>query len=549
MMSATDNHNVDEVSTETINAAIKAVSKSKSQKQELGGKLTEEYYDLISSLIDNYDDELTTLATGRKATVESKSRRDNWSSLDDYDKALTVLNLLKTPRVSPEDVVGINIPISRVRAVLDYGLNDQFNSIIKHVEDMQKNKEPMKNLSSDQKEIVDIGMNRIENTLNRKDKNGNPKIVKFKVKDTKTVETRENTNGKQVTYHPSVDVLWEDMDDYQKALESLNKSKYRISQTATVSLASVVDSITHDVALHAIRRTIANNMTNINPKFMLDGIDKLSTYPIISKLRAYKDFVNECKFDKAFESRYAESLHEWNSSWVVNPKLTKEQQKEEKDESKKKLHASVYESLCKEYGYDTNNVSNETDDITEGNSRRVMNFSFYVGNIARMHIDSKSESPVRVSDVFKKLVSNMLVEFIQRIMSDAIRVFLNQRHTKTVGPEQICNTIILILQLDDCSYDDLIDLAVSRCDLLERFNDKRNESQDTDFDPTEYIYDVSKFNYEVCVREPKVEKTPKVKQLNSITVQKPVNKTQKHINKPRNNHKNNMSSRRNVIRV
>lgn len=280
----------------------------------------------------------------------------------------------KTTRVSAGTVAGIGVTTSRVRFCFDeMGLNRNINEVMYRVRQYEKEELSLDTLETDEKFLI------AECVLSRD-------VELHAAADRANPDERSKANLDS----------WMKYDEYKKALAALAGSKYRISQRAVVALAAVADSLVHEFGLHAVQQTLHKERTNIMNKYMANGVQDLSLYPLVAPLASFQEFLTS---------------------------LT-----EDNDETEKEIEAE--------------------DSIIENKTpKRLLDFVYYVGRIVKQHIAVSDDGvgTTRVTKEFKTLMSNLLRDFISNRMTNIVRVILRVRNAKTVSDDQIVAALEIMM--------------------------------------------------------------------------------------------------------
>jgi hypothetical protein len=200
--------------------------------------------------------------------------------------------------------------------------------------------------------------------------------------------------------------------------EAVSSVKFRISGDAIVALTAVIDSLTHELSLHAIKQTISANKCTVINKYLLENIDQLPLYSLFYPLTSYQKMLNDLHSGK--DHAQAEEVADEHEE-----KPAEEDDEEDADED---------EQLT---GLKKINIR----------SRSFLNF---VGKIAQTHIyrdlsDDKTKASLRLSTKFKEFVSDMICEFVSVRLTTILRILMKLKDAKTVSEEYILAAIELMM--------------------------------------------------------------------------------------------------------
>ncbi len=485
------------IDTQLLNKTLKRIAELRKSGEDLSS-LDDNQKTLFSFCEKAYNRKLAKMKKSKSLSESETKELEAWSSMDVYAKAELVLQEQKTMRVSPEDVVGTTIPISRVKKFLNSSLNQEYDNLLKLIYQCESNGESLDTLTdADALRIQDCVDDFEPSTKRMNKETGKDVELEFYVPSEKEgVKTKKK---------------WSEMTEHQQAAEAVRNSKCRIAVNALIALSSIVDSLAHELSHHAIKNTVKNNMTNVHKKYMMEGIESLSLYPLIANLPSFVQFRQDVDFEALFEETYERELANLKS-------LKKTISDNEFKLQKMQLRNQIRQTLSEEYNYtpsdDKNDDAEESDDLDESliiepQHKRVSNFVFYVASIAKMHIDTSHTNQNRISHVFKKFVSKLLVEFIKGPMADGLRMLLEEKNAKTVVSKQVIRTTKYILQLFNVHDFKVLELAQRRCDMWHRYStDKANSKKDVengkkvDFNPKKYLFDKTTTQHDTVPRPP-----------------------------------------------
>ena len=321
------------VTPEFINSALREVETAKRNGLDLD-TINVKYFNYAKDQTKKYGEQLMEDATSNEVEQKIVDEYKLWQTFDDCQQAIHVLHTLKSPRVSPEDIVGITIPISRTRAIINSGLNDPILDAEAKVAWAENLKEPLSELPDEHRNFINKHVKALEDELIvTKKKSGaraiDVELFHVRVKPfnrIKKASIASRTKDSPVDVYEMCDKLWNDLDEYQKALVSLKGNRFRISMSAVVALSTIVDKLTHQLAVHAIKKTIAHERSNFDNKFMFENLTELPLYPLVANLNAYKEFVLECKMEEELDPRCAaESTELATKLSIVHSKLEKKE--------------------------------------------------------------------------------------------------------------------------------------------------------------------------------------------------------------------------------
>jgi len=284
-------------------------------------------------------------------------------------------------KINGQQVAGIDIPVSRVRACLDSeGLNKVYDQIYDLVEDFKSQERPLSELDADSTAVLN-------------------QCIKLKIDAIAAMTVDRDANQKS----------WDALNEYAKAFMALKSAKVRISFYAVVVLATAVDTLVHDLGLHAVEKTIADKKINITTQHLIKGIENTTYYPLFSQLPSFYSVFNSGNTDETADVAETD---------VAEP--TEEDIAEVDD-----------------------------GDVTERKRPRHMNnFMHYISLIVSQHVPTRPEGrkAYRVTSNFKKALNLIVKDFISNRMASYLQTFLEIKDTKTVNEFQVIAALKLMLK-------------------------------------------------------------------------------------------------------
>ncbi len=118
------------IDTQLLNKTLKRIAELRKSGEDLSS-LDDNQKTLFSFCEKAYNRKLAKMKKSKNLSESETKELEAWSTLDVYAKAELVLQEQKTMRVSPEDVVGTTIPISRVKKFLNSSLNQEYDNLLK----------------------------------------------------------------------------------------------------------------------------------------------------------------------------------------------------------------------------------------------------------------------------------------------------------------------------------------------------------------------------------------------------------------------------------
>ncbi len=397
-------------------------------------------------------------------------------------------------RVSLSMILSLGIPTSRVKTQLELmGLNFPFNELSTKLTNLSRQQDNAENtVLLDESTLVEVR-----------------NVLGDKLVDDETYWTSDEPRSFKFTH-------------------AVGSAKYRISMDAVVALTAIVDMLTHELSLHAIKNTIAAGKCTVVNKFLMENIDRVSLYSLFYPLSSYQKMLNQMHSGKEEE-----------------PETAAEPEDDSGD-------VEETDSVLEE---ETLTGSRKLDQ----RSRSFLNF---VGKIAQNHIyrDSveggKFKASLRLSTKFKEFVSDMICEFIGVRLTTILRVLMKLKNAKTVSDDYIMAAVELMLmdapiETNGASLERLRDFVQSKYQVYTEYNSElkklrvpvvttKNEDgtttvQQVDFDPDQFELEKQKVRDAIAVRFFKKEPT-KYEQPRKPTdsLPKPVVATEKLVPQQRN---------------
>ena len=283
-------------------------------------------------------------------------------------------------RVSLSMVLSFGIPTSRVKGQLEsmglnFPLNQEYNRLL---------------------------------TLSRNQVNDDPNFVNI------SKEEVQNVFGLQVAENKE---FWSTSGFNFKA--AVSSVKFRISGDAIVALTAIIDSLTHELSLHAIKQTLAANKCTVINKYLMENVDQLPLFSLFYPLSCYQKMLNDLRNSK-------DKNNENEENNVETADVQDDECEDEEDSEENNLTALKKINL------------------------RTRSFLNFVGKIAQTHIfrdsnEEKTKASLRLSTKFKEFVSDIICEFISTRLTTILRILMKLKDAKTVSDQYIMAAIELMM--------------------------------------------------------------------------------------------------------
>ena len=170
----------------------------------------------------------------------------------------------KQHRVSLSMILSLGIPTSRVKTQLEVmGLNFPFNELLVKLTNLSR----QQGHDTDDNYVVSL-----DETLLTEVR----EVLGNKVVDDSEYWTQQD-NGSRLFHYA----------------DAVSSAKFRISMDAVVALTAIVDMLTHELSLHAIKRTIAAGKCTVVNKFLMENVDQVPLYSLFYPLSSYQKMLNQ----------------------------------------------------------------------------------------------------------------------------------------------------------------------------------------------------------------------------------------------------------------
>lgn len=217
-----------------------------------------------------------------------------------------------------------------------------------------------------------------------------------------------------------IDPKFEQLED---EVRILSKEKTRFSDDASVVLSIVADELIKQMTVHAMDRALEENKKIIQLKHLHEvGIEKIPLYALIKSLPLFVETSNQflqkhkqeelelfvkqslAKAEKDFKKKYEIKKQDKSK----DEKLKDEKPKDEKPKDEK-LKDDTKKQTLDEEKVKKEKLKEDHDD------ERKTPFKFFIGTLCKkISSDPKYES-ISVSDVVKVYLSDLLIQFIDRV--------------------------------------------------------------------------------------------------------------------------------------
>jgi histone H3/H4 len=320
-------------------------------------------------------------------------------------------------RTQTSKAIGVSISSARVRRHIDK-LN--LNSVIDQmINELKSRLAPYKTAKSQ------LETGKTTHMVEYTKKNAKGEDVKKLVEESRDITESERTAATK---------LVADMEAGVPAIESqiaaLSRERTRFSNEASIVLSIVCDETVQQLVEHAMDRALAAKKKIIQvPHLHEAGVEKLSLFPLIKNLPSFV----------ATADKLAKTAQEESAAAILAAALTKA----EKDFKKKYEIKTPKKKKEPEVAQTEEVVEPAADEEDPSDSKT--SFKFYVHQVCKELVkrDEKFKA-IRISTDIRTYLSNLLVEFIQRV-SPLVLLMSSSMKNKTVNDVAILKAVECLL--------------------------------------------------------------------------------------------------------
>jgi len=232
-----------------------------------------------------------------------------------------------------------------------------------------------------------------------------------------------------------VDTVGEELlEKVKHKIAALSRSRTRFSSEASVVLSIVCDELIQQIVRHTIQCMLDSKKKILQVCHLhSDGVDKIPLFPLVKTLPS---------FAKNADMFAAEVAEEENTNMVSA--LLAQAEKDFKKKYSVRSKKSVADSPSEEEG-DESPKDDQSHESEEEGAESKTSFRCYVHQVyTAIKNDNPDYARVRISRSFKHYLSDLLVEFIQRI-APLVLLTTNSMKNKTINDVAILRTIENIL--------------------------------------------------------------------------------------------------------
>ncbi len=329
-------------------------------------------------------------------------------------------------RIQTNKAIGVSISAARTRRHIDkLNLNFTIDSLIGELKALLA---PYK-LAEKQLETGQI-TKQVEKKVE-----GKPKMVDGKLKPAEDKikivdEVFDLTEAERASAQKVINELAADVPVWESKIAALSRERTRFSSEASIVLSIICDELIQQVVGHTMDRVLAAKKKIIQVVHLHEpGIEALSLYPLIAPLPTFK-----ATADKLAKTAQEEKMASTLAAALAKAEKDFKKKYEVKTPKKKEVAPPVASA-------DPEPVEN--DDVECQDCKT--SFRFYVQQVCNelRNRDAKYKY-VRISTDIRAYLSDLLIEFIQRI-SPLISLTANSMKNKTVNDVAIMRTIEKLL--------------------------------------------------------------------------------------------------------
>ena len=265
-------------------------------------------------------------------------------------------------------------------------------------------------------------------------------------------QTRPLSDDERTAFQATVDRLLVSAGELEMKVTALSRERTRFSNEAAVALSIVCDELIQQLTDHAMKRVLLAKKKIIHVSHIHEtGVEDLSLYPLFKSLPTFVATANKLKKEKAdlaydltMTNLLAQAERDFKKKYSVHcPKKRKSAETVEQTTTEVAPVESVAE------------VEPELPEEDESDESKT-SFRFYVGQVCKEMIkrDPNFKS-VRISTEIRGYLSDLLVEFIQRL-SSLVHLTATCMKNKTINDVAILRTVESLL-IDGHSVDEVVE--------------------------------------------------------------------------------------------
>lgn len=258
---------------------------------------------------------------------------------------------------------------------------------------------------------------------------------------------------------------------------ALSRERTRFSNEASIVLSIICDELVQQLVEHTMNRVLAAKKKIIQISHLHEsGVESLSLYPLIKSLPSFtataSKLANELRLEGAkstLAAALAQAEKEFKKKYNVHvPKKRKD--------VPNAVETPAAEPVAEPAAEEAHDAENDEEDAADSKT----SFKFYVHQVCKELVkkDAKYKA-VRVSTEIRGYLSDLLIEFIQRI-SPLVLLTANSMKNKTVNDVAILRTVESLL-IDGHSAVETVELqpakipdpAVVKAELAKRDEEKK----------------------------------------------------------------------------
>lgn len=261
---------------------------------------------------------------------------------------------------------------------------------------------------------------------------------------------RELTPEERTERQTLVAALQPQLSDIKAQINALSATRTRFSNEATAVLSVVCGEIVTSLLQHAMVKTDASNKKIVHVEQLFsEGLEQLPLYPLVKTLPLFK----------LTQARLSASRQAAETAHLLKVKLQQALSnfKKECGVSSKRVKTSTEPGDAAPQAVTPAQEPVVQDEEDENDPSRV-GFSHYVNNIFRYLTQTNpAMAKIRISTDIKTFLSELLIQFIQRVMSLVLIMIVCMKN-KTVSAEAVKKTIEMLLT-DGHAHTETIELA------------------------------------------------------------------------------------------
>jgi hypothetical protein len=279
-----------------------------------------------------------------------------------------------------------------------------------------------------------------------------------------------------------------DIDTLERKMVALSRERIRFSNEAAVVLAIICDEMVQQLAGAAMNHILATKKKIIYVQHLHEaGVEKLSLYPLFKTLPSFSAqavAIAKATADDQRATALKEALTQGEKDFKKKYNVRVARKKVDPDAAKSEVKPEAVAEVAAEA---EKPEAKEEDEDSDSDSKT--SFKFYVDKVCKELVRREPKySAIRVSTKIKVYLSDLVVEFIQRI-SPLVHLTAHLMKNKTINDIAILKTVEALL-LDGHTGVETIELKECEVVDAEKLKAEQTKQAEEKKEGREYKFNV-----------------------------------------------------------